>query len=78
MDEITVIDHALTRPWTKVQESTRNPDPRPVWHSDECAEHNGWVKIGDEAYYLSADGKLMPAKKDQPPPDLSYFKASAK
>jgi hypothetical protein len=26
------------------------------------------------AYYLSADGLLMPAKKDQPPPDLSYFK----
>ena len=23
---------------------------------------------------LSADGKLMPAKKDQPPPDLRYFK----
>jgi hypothetical protein len=22
---------------------------------------------------LSADGLLMPAKKDQPPPDLRYF-----
>jgi len=22
---------------------------------------------------LSADGKLMPTRKDQPPPDLKYF-----
>jgi len=27
---------------------------------------------------LSADGYLMPAKKDQPPPDLRYFKQSGK
>jgi len=27
---------------------------------------------------LSADGFLMPAKKDQPPPDLRYFKQSPK
>jgi hypothetical protein len=25
-------------------------------------------------YFLSADGKLMPSKKNQAPPDLSYFK----
>ena len=25
-------------------------------------------------YFLSADGLLMPAKKDQAPPDLRYFK----
>ena len=35
---------------------------------------NLWIKIGDEAYHISVDGKLMPSKKDQPPPDLSYFK----
>ena len=35
------------------------------------------VRIGNE-YYLSADGKLMPSKKDQPPPDLSYFKQTKK
>jgi hypothetical protein len=62
-DEITVIDHALTRPYSKTQKATRNPDPRPVWHSDDCAADNGWVKIGTEGYYLSADGKLMAAKK---------------
>jgi hypothetical protein len=30
--------------------------------------------IGKENYFLSGDGLLMPAKKDQPPPDLKYFK----
>jgi hypothetical protein len=32
------------------------------------------VEIGGESYFLGADGILMPAKKDQPPPDLRYFK----
>jgi hypothetical protein len=73
-NEITVIDHALTRPWVKKQTATRNPDPRPAWHSDVCAENNPHVRIGGEPYYLSADGKLMPSKKGQPAPDLSYFK----
>jgi hypothetical protein len=77
-DEITVIDHALTRPYTKLQKATRNPSPRPAWHMDVCSEDNTWVKIGDEPYYLSSDGKLMPSKKDQPPPDLSYFKQPQK
>jgi hypothetical protein len=74
-DQITVIDHALTRPYTKLQVATRNPNnPRPAWHMDVCSQDNTWVKIGDEPYYLSADGKLMPSKKNQAPPDLSYFK----
>jgi len=30
------------------------------------------LRIGKEVYYTSADGLLMPAKKDQPPPDLRY------
>ena len=76
--ETTVIDHALTRPYTKVQKVARNPNPRPAWHSDVCSEDNTWVKIGEEPYYLSSDGKLMPSKKDQPAPDLSYFKQPGK
>jgi hypothetical protein len=76
--EITVIDNALTRPYVKKQTATRNPDPRPVWHSDHCSENNPHVRIGGEPYYLSADGKLMPSKKGQPPPDLSYFKQTQK
>jgi hypothetical protein len=78
VDEITVIDHALTRPYIKVQKATRNPSPRPVWHSDVCSETNTHVRIENEPYYLSADGKLMPSKKGQAPPDLKYFKQSQK
>jgi len=77
-DEITVLDHAMTRPYTKIQKATRNPNPRPAWHSDACAENNTWVRIENEPYYLSADGKLMPAKKDQAPPDLRFFKHTQK
>jgi hypothetical protein len=36
------------------------------------------VVIGPENYYLSWDGFLMPAKKDQLPPDLRYFKQAGK
>ena len=79
LDEITVIDHALTRPWGKAQKLFRKTDPRPVWLSETCPEDNVWVKIGDETYYRNvADGKLMPAYKGQPAPDLSYFKQPKK
>jgi hypothetical protein len=77
-DEMTVFDHALTRPYSKTQKATRNPNPRPVWFTDVCSENNTWIKIGDEPYMLSADGKLMPSKKGQTPPDLSYFKQTRK
>jgi hypothetical protein len=73
-DEITVIDHSLTRPWTVNKLDRRDPNPRPVWVEDDCAESNAWVQIGKESYYLSGERELMPAKKDQPPPDLRYFK----
>jgi hypothetical protein len=78
VDEITILDHALTRPYTKIQKVTRNKNPKPAWHSDVCSEDNTWVKIGNEPYYLSADGKLMPSKKGQQPPDLTYFKQTQK
>jgi hypothetical protein len=32
-------------------------------------------RSGRNLIFLGADGMLMPAKKDQPPPDLRYFKA---
>jgi hypothetical protein len=73
-DEITVFDHALTRPWSADKTYRRNPNPRPNWPEFPCAENNATVVIGKENYFLSADGRLMPAKKDQAPPDLSYFK----
>jgi hypothetical protein len=73
-DEITVIDHALTRPWTVDKKYVRNPDPRPEWVEAYCTEGTAMVFIGKEGYYLSADGNLMPVRKDQPAPDLKYFK----
>jgi len=69
---ITVFDHALTRPWTADKRFRRNPHP--VWVENYCTEGNAQVVIGKENYFLSADGYLMPAKKDQPPPDTRYFK----
>jgi hypothetical protein len=73
-DEITVIDHALTRPWTVTRDFRRNPNPRPDWPEFVCAEGNVYVEIEKQAYYLSADGLLMPMKKGQKRPDLRYFK----
>jgi hypothetical protein len=73
-DEVTVIDHALTRPWTVMKNYHRAADPRPYWREISCFENNDHVEIGKEPYMLSADRYLMPTKKDQPPPDLKYFR----
>ena len=75
-DEITVIDRALTRPWTVLKSYRRNPDPRPYWPEYVCADGQSHVQIRNETYFLSADGKLTPAKKDQPPPNFRYFNAT--
>jgi hypothetical protein len=77
-DEITVFDHALTRPWSVDKTFRRNPNARPNWIESNCNESNANVVIGTENYFLSGDGLLMPAKKDQLPPDLRYFKQSQK
>ena len=71
VDEMTVTDHALTRPWSVVK--TYKRERNHVWREDVCAEGNNQVRIGKENYMLSADGELMPAKKNQSPPDLRYF-----
>ena len=76
-DEVTVIDNALTRPWTVTKNYRRKPDPQPYWTEEYC-ESNNHVTIGNDDYMLSADGLLMPARKDQPPPDLRYFNQSKK
>jgi hypothetical protein len=70
-DDITVIDHALTRPWTVHRKYKRQSQP--FWSEFICEEGNQQVIIGDENYMISADGYLMPTKKDQPPPDLHFF-----
>ena len=70
-DEITVYDHALTRPWTVTRGYQR--DRAPVWIEDHCAENNQYVFIRGESYLKSADGTLMPTRKNQPPPELQGF-----
>jgi len=70
-DEITTTDNALTRPWSV--KKTYRREPKVVWPENNCTEGNNDVVIGSESYLLSADGFLMPVKKDQPPPDLRYF-----
>jgi len=77
-DEITVIDHALTRPWTVDKKYLRNANPRPAWTEYYCGENNAQVTIGKEHYFLSGDGRLMPTREGQPPPDLTYFNKSQK
>jgi hypothetical protein len=77
-NEITVFDNALTRPWTTDKKYVRNPNPRPDWPEVSCPENNAQIFIGKENYFPSADGFLMPAKKDQPPPDLRYFNQTRK
>ena len=72
-DDITVIDHALTRPWSTTKNYRRAQQANLVWRDAACVEENQHVRIGKESYMLSADGKLMPVKKGQPPPDLTYF-----
>jgi hypothetical protein len=77
-DEITVVDNALTQPWTITKKYLREAKKDPLWRETVCAEGNRHVVIGKENYFLSADGDLMPAKKDQAPPDLRYFNKSQK
>jgi hypothetical protein len=76
-DLITVIDHALTRPWTADKTYRRSSNPRPKWREFYCVEGNVNIVVGKENYYLSADGYLMPARKDQAPPDTRYFKKTS-
>jgi hypothetical protein len=75
-NEITTIDNALTRPWTVDKTYRRLSKVR--WVESNCAEGNTHVFIGKENYYVSADGLLMPARKDQAPPDLRHFTPARK
>jgi hypothetical protein len=77
-DEITVIDHALTRPWTVDKQYLRSREARPEWVEFYCTENVAEVVIGKENYFLSGEGFLMPAKKGQAPPDLRHFKQAGK
>jgi hypothetical protein len=75
---ITVIDNALTRPWTVTKNYRRSQEARPVWREYICAENNPHIRVGTEHYFLSADGYLMPTHRDQSPPDTRYFPQARK
>ena len=79
-NEITTIDHALTHPWTITKNYRRDTKVKQHywWEESVCAEANPHIKLGQDVYYVSADGNLMPTKKGQKPPDLKYFKQSGK
>lgn len=75
-NEITIVDHAFTTPWTvdKRYRRIRNV----IWYEDNCTENNHHIVIGTQNYFVSGDGYLMPARKDQMPPDLRYFRSPGK
>jgi hypothetical protein len=70
-DEITVMDHALTKPWTVLK--TMRREKKPIWVESICSEGNIHVMIGGEQYLLGGDGQLMPFYEGQKPPDLGHF-----
>jgi len=78
LNEITTIDKALTRPWTVIKKYGRNPKEDLEWAEENCAEGNGHIVIQGQGYFLAGDGNLMPTSKNQPPPDLRFFKQPSK
>jgi hypothetical protein len=77
-DLTTVVDHALTRPWTSDRQYRRFEVSPVQWPETWCQEGNANIVIGKENYFLRSDGLLMPAKKNQAPPDLRYFNQTQK
>jgi hypothetical protein len=75
-NDITVIDRAFTRPWTVNKRYIRERNV--LWLENNCNENNHHIVIGTQNYFVSGDSYLMPARKDQPPPDLRYFKQTGK
>jgi hypothetical protein len=72
-NEITTIDNALTRPWTVTKKYVREQGEPSEWIEEVCTEGNNHVGIAGQNYFMSGDGRLMPTKKGQAPPDLRYF-----
>ena len=75
-DDITVYDDALVRPRVSNKRYIRELRPI-VWVEAICPEGNPYVQLEGEIYMRGADGKLMPAKKGQRPPDLQHFTEGA-
>ena len=74
-DEVTVIDHALTRPWVVTKSYRREPDRRPYWREVICAETNNHVEIGKQDYLLSPDGQPHADRKGPASPGPAIFQS---
>jgi hypothetical protein len=72
-DQITIVDHAYTKPWT-VTRDYRRLEHVPYVETN-CDAENHYVWLGKETYFITVDGLLMPTKKNQPAPDLRNFTA---
>jgi hypothetical protein len=57
-NEITIMDHAFTRPWMVDKHNIR--ERKVLWIEDSCNENNHHVVIGTQNYFLSGDGYLIP------------------
>jgi len=62
----------LHAPWTITKKYIREQG-KVIWNEDECGENNNHVVIGKENYFLSADGLLMPTKKNQAAAGFAIF-----
>jgi hypothetical protein len=71
-NEMTTTDASLTRPWTATTTYRRTTN-NVLWREDSCLA-NPYITIEKQVFMLGGDGKLMPMKKDQAAPDLTYFK----
>jgi hypothetical protein len=54
----------LTRPWIVDKKYLRGTETHPEWIEHISSENQAPIKIGHEHYFLSADGRLMPTRKD--------------
>jgi hypothetical protein len=70
-DEVTLLDHAFTQPWTVLKTYRRSTGTN--WIDENCPAVSRLVKIGKELYFKGAGDELLPTRTDQPPPDLRYF-----
>jgi hypothetical protein len=72
-DEITTIDNALTKPWVITRSYSKAVEP--LWVETTCGENNNYLFIEGQTYLIGADGKLMPSRRGQQPPDTRHFEA---